>query len=443
MRIAVINQCSSPGGGARFVRALVRALATTYADDLSITLFADQPGIERDSLGVLFADMANVTVRPLSSKATPKTREVPPARGVKGAIRAVLKRIKPVVWLYYELLARQQSISHRNEHLFELDEKAVREASEHDLVYLAWPYFIEPTEFGPPLAITMHDFNFMYPFGNFSKSVVAILERQLEGWITQNPKIILSSRFMESELRKFHPNFYHDTKVVHLPQFIITATSPDQQQRILSKFGIPESYMVSPANAAQHKNPEALLRAVGRLKRRGIREPLVLIGDGTEKIGTCEGVTSPANHPMHRYRMLGAIIKDEGLTLGEDVIPLGYVSDEEADTLIRNADMVVSASLYEAGSGPAVDAWHAGTTVAFSNIPPFLEQLGVLGTKAWVFDPHNPDDIANVLERALSDKERCRTMAEESLAAIGRRTWNDVAREYFEAFRQAIDRKPF
>lgn len=145
---------------------------------------------------------------------------------------------------------------------------------------------------------------------------------------------------------------------------------------------------------------------------------------------------------MHRYRMLGAIIKEKGLKLGEDVFLLGYVSDEEADTLMGHADMVVSASLYEAGSGPAVDAWHAGTPVAFSNLPPFMEQLEVLGTKAWVFDPNNPDDIANVLERALFETERTRTMVEESLAAIGRRRWADVAREYYEVFRQAIDRKP-
>src|SRR5574340_744774 len=126
----------------------------------------------------------------------------------------------------------------------------------------------------------------------------------------------------------------------------------------------------------------------------------------------------------------------------EDYHALGYVSNADVDALTSGADVVVSASLYEAGCGPAMDAWQAGAPVAFSNIPPFLEQMERFGVQAWVFDPLDPDDIADKLRAAIYEPERSREMADASLAAFAEYTWDDVARESYRVLAEAAEQDP-
>jgi glycosyltransferase involved in cell wall biosynthesis len=136
---------------------------------------------------------------------------------------------------------------------------------------------------------------------------------------------------------------------------------------------------------------------------------------------------------------MNEIVRRYGLVRGEDYFPLGYVPNDKVDALTAGADVVVSASLYEAGCGPANDAWQAGAPVAFSNIPQFLEQLERFGVKAWVFDPHDPHDVADKIRSAVFETETTRQMVEQSLHAFESYTWDDVAREYYRVFAQAAE----
>ena len=132
-------------------------------------------------------------------------------------------------------------------------------------------------------------------------------------------------------------------------------------------------------------------------------------------------------------------LSSSSLVVGEDVLGLGFVTDEEVDSLTRSARLVVSTSLYEAGCGPALDAWQFGVPVAFSNIPPFAEQLEALGVEAWVFDPKDPRDIARVVSQALADQERSLAMAERSKQAIADHTWRQAGEGYLRIFEQALE----
>jgi len=59
-----------------------------------------------------------------------------------------------------------------------------------------------------------------------------------------------------------------------------------------------------------------------------------------------------------------------------------------------------------------MDAWQAGVPVAFSNIAPFVEQLDRFGVEAWVFDPHDPSDVADKIHSAVFDLGPLGAMAE-------------------------------
>jgi glycosyltransferase involved in cell wall biosynthesis len=442
VRIAIVNQFSSAGGGARFTRALVNGLATSV-EGVEIGLFADATHLERDALASLFADTPHVTVLPLHNEPEPSAGPERPAddtalRRAYMGVRGVLKRVAPLASAYRTWRRRSETLETPEWARFALDDQALSCLAKYEVVYLAWPYFIEPVDLPVPVVITMHDFNFKYPFGNFTPEMLSIVEREVPGWIDRADVVVLSAEFMRQELERFYPGRARATRVVRLTQFSISALTEVEADAAVEHFGLPQRFMMCASNTASHKNLETLLRAAGEMKRRAEGVPLVLTGYGTDEIGTHGDADVPKTHPLYRMQMMARLLRDEGLVLGVDVFPLGYVSDVEVDALIRKASLVVSPSLYEAGSGPGLDAWANGTPVAFSNIPPFIEHLDFLGVHAFVFDPLDPVNIADTLHEALSS-ERSAAIAAESRAAIARRTWEQIASEYADAFQLAVD----
>jgi glycosyltransferase involved in cell wall biosynthesis len=107
------------------------------------------------------------------------------------------------------------------------------------------------------------------------------------------------------------------------------------------------------------------------------------------------------------------------------------------DALIQCARVVVSSSLYEAGNGPGVDAWARAIPVAMSDIPPFIEHIKVQDVKAQVFDPRNPQDIANKIDAILSNPEKATEDALYSQSVLKNFTWEKVAEKYLAVFNKA------
>jgi glycosyltransferase involved in cell wall biosynthesis len=163
---------------------------------------------------------------------------------------------------------------------------------------------------------------------------------------------------------------------------------------------------------------------------------LVLIGNGTTLF---KGLSEEQSADPTAV-LLHSAFRETGLELGKDVFTLGYVNDSDADALIAGAELLVAPSRYEAGSGPALDAWALGTPVAMSAIPPFLEHLDFLGVRAATFDPEDEGSIAEAIVEMLARPDAARDMARESKAAIARYTWADVAKGYREAFDAAVER---
>ena len=438
MKVAVINQFSSAGGGARFARALVTGLAQA-GPGIEIELFADAANLERDSLDEVFANLPQVRVVPVANglgtlNALPSFGRMSKAYGW---LRGRLKRIPLLARAYYAHRMRAGVAAPRWAG-FALDAQALDRIGSCDVAYLAWPYFIEPVEIGVPLVCTMHDFNFKYPFGNFAPPALAIVERQVPEWISRSSAVIVSSAFMKDEIGKFYPGRARTVHEIPLTSFSITSPHDETVSEARARYGLPADYMICASNTSSHKNLVTLLRAAGELKRRGMHVPVVFAGHGTDNLGQFGGSGFTHGHPLFVFQQLTAAMKDGGLTLGSDVFGLGYVSDRDIDALIRGARLVVSPSLYEAGSGPGLDAWASGTPVAFSDIPPFVEHLSVLDTEAWVFDPHDPVDMADVIAKAIADPQRAAGMAQRSQAAISRRTWKTVGHEYLRVFEAVV-----
>ena len=461
MRVAVVFQHRSAGGGARFVVALVRALAENVPG-VEIGLFASSVHLEPEGIAHAVADLPSVRFIPIDNASSQVERRheerrpggPPPAGGSGGALpserttpyrrlRRELKRSPGLRRAYSSLVAARDRLSPgpplaRSWTGFALDQSTVRALDRYDVVYLGWPYFIEPVDLAVPVVITCHDFNYRHPLGTIGPELAQQLDRQVPAWIGRAAATVVSSRFIAGELELFYPALARKVEVIRLTHLGIAGQSETETEALLAGLGIKSPYMLCASNTSPHKNLSALLEAIGILGRRGNGVPLVLAGWGTEMVGLQPDGTSSADDPMAAVHELSRQMRRDGLELGREVFALGYVPDPAIEALIRRATLVVSPSLYEAGCGPALDAWETGTPVAFSDIPPFREHLAELGTEAWLFDPRDPAGMADVLERALADGDVSSGMAARSREAIARRTWADVAREYGRVFNEAV-----
>jgi len=437
MRVAIINQFSSAGGGSRFARALVMGLAQAEPSS-EFDFFADASAVMRDGLIELFAPYPNVRVIPLANGAVTDLAHATGGSTVRAAGEWAIRQpaiVRAYRWFKFAVLRRPTAAPSMR-----LPAETIRVLDTYDVVYLAWLYFIRPIDVAAPMVATFHDFNFKHGFGNFSPEMLENVERDTRKWLSANVQPVSSTQFIADELRTYYPSHVLEPKVVFLSTFAVHDPSSSEIAKVQGNLSVPTEYVLCPSNTAPHKNLIGLFRALGQLKRQGDGVPLVLTGFGTDDINR---LAAGNRELLAKYQAtfdLYDVMLEEGLELGVDVFALGFVTDLEMDALIRGARAVVAPSRYEAGSGPALDAWKLGTLVISSNIPPVLEQMEFLHTRAYLFDPENPSEMAAVIQTALSDEGAAQTMVEESLAGMATYTWIDVAKAYLEVFRDVARR---
>ena len=155
-----------------------------------------------------------------------------------------------------------------------------------------------------------------------------------------------------------------------------------------------ERFLLYPARRWPHKNHERLFEAFALLS---VDEPelrLVLTGGG----------------------------HSQNVPAGVEV--RGHVSDDELLDLYRRAAALVFPSLYEGFGQPTLEAMACGCPVACSNAGALSE---VVGGAARLFDPHDPDAIANAVRDVLAAPDQ---WARSGIARAARFSWDATARAH-------------
>jgi glycosyltransferase involved in cell wall biosynthesis len=113
------------------------------------------------------------------------------------------------------------------------------------------------------------------------------------------------------------------------------------------------------------------------------------------------------------------------------VVFAGYVSDDDLARLYSICRAFVFPSFYEGFGLPALEAMQCGAPVIASNSTSIPE---VVGSKAAMFDPNSVEDIANKLERVLSDDRFRADLIARHLQQARRFSWDESARRAIAAF---------
>ena len=166
-----------------------------------------------------------------------------------------------------------------------------------------------------------------------------------------------------------------------------------------------------------NKGPRLAVEAVRRLRRRGTRVRLLVVGDG----------------PSRAALEASARGIDGGCTF------VGRVAD--VVPWIRRADVVVRPSFTEGRPLAVLEAMASRRCVVVSDIPAHREVVEHL-VNGLVHRPGDVDDLVTQLTLVLDDADRRERLADQACHSIRRYTWEATARAHAHAIARAAAAVP-
>ena len=199
----------------------------------------------------------------------------------------------------------------------------------------------------------------------------------------------------------------------------VVVTYPGIKQVSSSKYQVAsmDSYILFVGTLQPRKNISKLIEALSLLKNRNIK--LYIVG----KKGWLyeEILNAPSKFGVEdRVRFMD------------------YVKNEEMPSLYKNALCFVLPSLYEGFGLPVLEAMKYGCPVVLSNISS-LPEAG--GDAALYVDPENPKDIAQKLDRIISDSKLRSEMIKKGNQQVKKFSWEKTAKETLKVLEEIANER--
>jgi len=185
-------------------------------------------------------------------------------------------------------------------------------------------------------------------------------------------------------------------------------------EQLMVKYNLPERFLLYVGRLNERKNILNLLKAINILNDKKIK--LVLCGN-------------------YNWKMFNLPQMINELGLGERIILLGYVNDEELPLLYSLASVFCFVS-YEEGFGlPPLEAMASGIPVVISNINSLIEVCGEAG---YYCNPNDPKDIAEKIDMVLTNKELRELKIRNGLERSKNFNWEKSAKILLQFLEQVI-----
>jgi glycosyltransferase involved in cell wall biosynthesis len=212
----------------------------------------------------------------------------------------------------------------------------------------------------------------------------------LISFIVENSnKIVLSSRFCEKDCNEMFPSTANKT---HVMPFAVSIDEKSFGFRdfasIRDKYQLQENFLIVANLFAPTKNHKTLFEALGILKRRGMRIPLV-----------CTGNIVDYRNQAFANEILQMLTENK---IRDQVHLLGLIPRSDQLALYRTAVALVQPSVNEGWSTSVEEAKALGKTLIVSDIEVHKEQND--GNFIF-FDSLNAEDLAEKLKSVWSNSD--------------------------------------
>jgi len=243
-----------------------------------------------------------------------------------------------------------------------------------------------PSHYGPgispiPYVISVMDLGFLKFQKQFTKKDLYQLKNWTKQSIKRAKKVIAISEFTKKDIVNNY-QINQDKIVVAYPGFTKTITTKPLSSTT-NKYNIKSDYLLYLGTMKPSKNIEGLIKAYSILLSENKIKNIKLVIAG--KKGWL-------------YQSIYNLVKE--LDLEKQVIFTGFIPDNEAKYLIKNAKAFVMVSFWEGFGIPVLEAMSLGVPVICSNagsLPEITDKAAIL------VDPKNPNQIAQQIEKVLKN----------------------------------------
>lgn len=278
-------------------------------------------------------------------------------------------------------------------------------------------FYIPHIQTDIPVIAVIHDLQYKFYPEYFEKDVLLLRETETDFTITNADYIITISEHAKETIVEYFPNAAKKISVVYEDADESLSKVIDQKikKKVLRK--IPGNYIFYPASVWPHKNHINLIRAFSILINQYQYDLyLVLTGDAVDKL------------------------KDEIEQCGVEkrVISLGYVMQEEMKYYFSGASVMAFPSMFEGFGIPLVEAMRMGIPIACSDrssIPEIVQDAAI------IFDPTDPENIAEKISLIIKDQEQDRVMIGRGYNRASAFSWEKAAEQLSDIFRKQVAQK--
>ncbi len=183
--------------------------------------------------------------------------------------------------------------------------------------------------------------------------------------------------------------------------------------KIKSKYGITNRFLMYTGGVDHRKNIEGLIFAYGTLPeqlKNSYQLAIVCSMDDNEK------------KRLYEYALKNSVSKDQ-------IVFTGFVSDEEIVALYNLCHAFVFPSWHEGFGLPVLEALLCGKPVITSNRSSLPE---VIQYDDALFDPHDPNDIAQKIEKVLTDETYRAALITHAKKQALKFSWNITANKLLD-----------
>jgi alpha-1,3-rhamnosyl/mannosyltransferase len=256
---------------------------------------------------------------------------------------------------------------------------------------------------GAPTVLTCYD---VIPlvFPNYFSALQRILYRSTNRLALRAARrVLVISEATRRDLQKYFG--VAPAKMVVTPLAADPAFAPasaEQVAAVRAKFSLPAEYVLYLGSNKPHKNLATLLRAVEK-----ITTPLVVAG------------AYDVRYPIAPHNGKTILLRD--------------VSEADLPALYSGATVFVFPSLYEGFGLPPLEAMACGAPVICSNTSSLPE---VVGDAALLVNPHAANEIADAIERVLTNPALRDELRAKGLAHAQKFSWERTARETLAIYKR-------
>jgi glycosyltransferase involved in cell wall biosynthesis len=265
---------------------------------------------------------------------------------------------------------------------------------------------VQPFAGATRCVLTFFDLQHEYYPQFFTEQELAFRARTYRPSVDGAAHLIVPSEYTRSTLREKYDVPHDKTSLIPVGiSDTFRRGAAAAVEGVRARYQLPREFVFYPANPWQHKNHARLMAALRIYRRRYAESPWLVLS------GRLQGERREA-----MSMAIAAGVEDR-------VIDLAFVEPSELPALYSAAALMVFPSLFEGFGIPLVEAMACGCPIAAANTTSIPE---ITDGGALLFDPFDPEQMAEALHQALNDADLRQTLVARGNVQLPRFAWDTI-----------------